>query len=268
MARKFWLGIEIALLGALQLFVISYSLVGVWQAHAETAAASTSAASPPAPLGSFLAQYPEGKSAKLAPRFGISQLGQGAFAGYRVIKEQKRAKAFADDNARHSFTSECTSLGGHIARFDNPGEVAHYFGIAKKLALDSSSPPLVCADAEELTLGALFGLGHTDRYGDRYSALFVLTQEVATEMVVIYHRGKAKELRFQADMAEKQAADEARWADWRAKLGIGSETHCGPVLDLKGPMVQVAYGTQAGWVRRERLFPPQDVLRCWEFSGL
>ena len=122
--------------------------------------------------------------------------------------------------------------------------------MAKKLAIGSSSPPLVCADSEERALGALFALGYTDRYGDRYSAMFVMTREAATEMVVIYHCGKAKELRFQTDMAEMQAADEARWADCRAKLGVGSETHCGPVLELRGAMAQIAYGTQAGWVRR------------------
>jgi hypothetical protein len=33
-------------------------------------------------------------------------------------------------------------------------------------------------------------------------------------------------------------------------------------------MAQVAYRTQAGWVRIERLYPPQDAARCWEFSGL
>jgi hypothetical protein len=33
-------------------------------------------------------------------------------------------------------------------------------------------------------------------------------------------------------------------------------------------MAQVAYRTQAGWVRIERLYPPQDAARCREFSGL
>jgi hypothetical protein len=33
-------------------------------------------------------------------------------------------------------------------------------------------------------------------------------------------------------------------------------------------MAQVAYRTQAGWVRIEQVYPPQDAARCWEFSGL
>jgi hypothetical protein len=30
--------------------------------------------------------------------------------------------------------------------------------------------------------------------------------------------------------------------------------------------VQVAYRTQPGWVRLERLYPPDDPSTCWEFG--
>ncbi len=266
MARKFLFYAERAILSAVQLFIFGYSLAGFLPASAQTGQHATESSS--AKLGAFLAEYPKSKSPDQVEAAHISALGEGALVGYRKIKEPKKASIYISDKAYDSFRAECSAIGGQIARFDNPAEIARYYEMARGLSLSNGNPPLVCVGAEELPLGAVFAHTSADRYKNRYSVMFVLTQEAATEMVVMYHRGKAKELRFQADIGEKQAAYEQRWTDWRAKLAVGSETHCGPILELRGPVVQVAYGTQAGWVRRERLYPPQDVSRCWEFSGL
>lgn len=266
MARKFLFYAERAILSAVQLFILGYSLAGFWPASAQTGQHAT--VSSPVKLGAFLAHYPKSKSPDQVEVAHISALGEGAVVGYRMVKEPKKVSIYVSAKAYDSFRAECSAIGGQIARFDNPAEIARYYEMAKGLSLSNGNPPLICVDAEELPVGAVFGHTSVDRYKNRYSVMFVLTQEAATEMVVMYHRGKAKELRLQADIAEKQAADERRWTDWRTKLAVGSETHCGPILELRGPVVQVAYGKQTGWVRRERLYPPQDASRCWEFSGL
>jgi hypothetical protein len=234
----------------------------------------TTTASPanvPSKLGIFLDQYPATKlTAKLVEADPLWRLGEGVFLGYRAFKT-KKAREIAYVDAHASFAAECEAVGGHIEKNTQPRAITHHYQIAKGVSIDEASL-MICADTEDMPLGALVARSYPDRYynthRDSYVSLFILTKDAATEMMAIYHRGMARDLRAQADQIEKQAANDARIAAWRTRLTIGTETHCGPVLDVRGPMGQVAYGTQAGWVRIERLYPPQDAARCWEFSGL
>jgi hypothetical protein len=190
-------------------------------------------------------------------------LGDGAFTGYRVFKD-KQAGVIAN-KARGRFGAECAALGGHFDTKANRTEIAAHFSKAKQVTFNGNDLS-VCVDADELPLGALIASTYTNRHKESFVRLFVMTQVTATEMMAIYHRGMAKELRFQADIAEQLAATDARIAAWRKRLAVGTETHCGPVLDIRGPVAQVAYGTHEGWVRIERLYPPQDANSCREFS--
>jgi hypothetical protein len=246
-------------------------------AHSQTPAATTSQttkasqANVPLKLGTFLGQYPATKlTSKLVVADPLWRLGKGAFAGYRAFKD-KKAREIAYDDARASFAAECQAMGGHIEKNMQPRAITHHYQIAKGVLIDEAGL-MICADAEDMPLGALVARSYPDPYynthRDSYVSLFILTKDAATEMMAIYHRGMARDLRAQAEQIEKQAANDVRIAAWRTRLSIGTETHCGPVLDVRGPAAQVAYGTQAGWVRIERLYPPQDAARCWEFSGL
>lgn len=267
MARKLLQSVEFLLLFAFQLFVLVYSLIGLWPANAEVTPAPEPNTSRPeaVKLSAFLGQYPTSKDQKLAQSQGIWQLGESSFSGHRVFRDKSAGLIVQD--AKRSFLAECKAAGGHIDKRINPSDVVRQFSLARGISLGTSEP-LICVDEELKPHGTLFAYSYAYRNTKPVVALFVLTPEASADMLVVYHRGMAKELRQQADIIEKQNADEARWASWRAALVIGSETHCGPVLELRGPMVAVAYRKQAGWVRRERLYPPEEVKRCWEFSGL
>jgi hypothetical protein len=138
---------------------------------------------------------------------------------------------------------------------------------AKHIGFDGNDLT-ICNDANALPLGALIAHSHTNRYRESFVYLYVISREATAEMMIIYHRGMAKEQRFQANMAQRKADNEKSWATWREKLAIGTETNCGPVIGLRGPMIEVANGGQASWFRHEQLFPvgardtPGTLIRC------
>lgn len=267
MARKLLQWLEFSMHFAFQFLVLVYSLIVLWPANAEVTPAPepNTSKTEAVKLGAFLGQYPALKDHKLAQSQGIWQLGGNSFSNYRVFRD--KAAGLVVQDARQSFLAECKAAGGHVDKRIDPTDVVRQFSLARGISLGASEP-LICVDEELKPYGTLFAYSYAYRNANPVVALFVLTPEASADMLVVYHRGMAKELRQQADIIEQQNADEARWASWRAALVIGSETHCGPVLELRGPMVAVAYGTKAGWVRRERLYPPEEVKRCWEFSAL
>lgn len=67
----------------------------------------------------------------------------------------------------------------------------------------------------------------------------------------------------QAEVAEKRRAFEALELEkWRGSLSIGSDTFCGPVIDINQVMVKIAvkvplpgYSSEA-WLKRSELYPP------------
>jgi hypothetical protein len=276
MDRRLWEQVEFGFLLLAQLVGLVWLIASLCPASAsaqtpiavdqpQSAAANLADPAPPR-FGAFLEHYPITKAQqKLLTYESLLRLGEGAFVGYRAFKD-KEAGLIAY-KARERFGKECAALGGHFESKANRADIAAYYSMAKQVTFNGNDL-FVCVDHEEMPLGALIARSYTNRHKESFVHLFVMTRETATEMMVIYHRGMAKELRFQADMAEQLAATDARIAAWRKVIAIGTETHCGPVLDIRGPMAQVAYRTQAGWVRIERLYPPQDAARCWEFSGL
>ncbi len=266
MDRGFLQKLEFTLLLLVQLVGLLWGIASLFASVAHAQTPPTANAGEPAKLGTFLDQYPVTKSqTKLLEHQSVMRLGEGAFAGYRAFKDKD--SGLIAYQARQSFTNECAALGGHIERTANRADIAGHFSIAKQVTFNGNDLS-VCIGADELTLGALIANSYTNRYKESFVSLFVLTPESATEMMMIYHRGMAKELRFQADMAERKANNEKSWAVWRDKLAIGSETNCGPVIGLRGPMIEVAYAGQATWYRREQLFPsgardtPGFVIRC------
>ena len=71
---------------------------------------------------------------------------------------------------------------------------------------------------------------------------------------------KASEARQAAIDAQKQAELE----QWRQSIRVGTETSCGPVLSVKGDMVElVHYQTRdPRWYRRSELWPHQSTRGC------
>jgi hypothetical protein len=258
--RQFRTWLEFWFLLLLQLICIGWYLTMLFPAAAQTPAAPSSQ-SQPAKLGAFLDQYPVKKPPRvLRSEVALWTLGEGAFVGTRGFKVKNADLTV--DVARKSFEAECIGLGGHLDKRTNAANIANYYKVrfeAKDLSL--------CVNSDEMPLGALIASAyHSDYYGESYVALSVMTQETAAEMIAIYHQAMDREKRQSAAYAKDYAARQARIAEWRKTLAVGTETHCGPVIEIRGPMVQVAYRTQPGWVRLERLYLPDDPSTCWDFG--
>jgi hypothetical protein len=226
MDRKFWEPLELGFLLLAHLVGLVWLIASLlpFPASAQNPiatelprpAAADLADPAPAKLGTFLVQYPVTKSqAKLLENQSLVRLGEEAFTGYRAFKD-KQAGLIAY-KARESFSAECVALGGYIERKANRGDIAAHFSMAKQATFNGNDLS-VCIGADDLTLGALIASRYTNRYKDSFVYLFVMTQETATEMMMIYHRGMAKELRFQADMVERKINNETHWAAWREQL--------------------------------------------------
>jgi hypothetical protein len=258
--RKYlpWLGFWVLLL--VQLLCIGWYLTMLFPAKAEAPSVGSTQLSP-AKLGTFLEQYPLKKPPRmLLSDVALFHMEERAFVGRRGFKD-KNADATVN-LARKSFEAECLSLGGHLDKRSNAAEIANYYKVPFK-AEDLS----LCVSADEAALGALIASSyHSDYYSESYVALFVMTEETAAEMMAIYHQAVAQDQRLREAIAKDDAAKRDRIEAWRQTLTIGTETHCGPVIEVRGPMVQVAYRTQPGWVRIERLYPPDDPSTCWDFG--
>lgn len=70
---------------------------------------------------------------------------------------------------------------------------------------------------------------------------------------------------------ERERKELASLAQFRGKLEIGADTHCGPIIDIKGPMIKVAvnvplsgYGTEA-WLKRGEIYTP--AYGCHNLNG-
>lgn len=70
---------------------------------------------------------------------------------------------------------------------------------------------------------------------------------------------------------ERERKELASLAQFRSKLEIGADTHCGPIIEIKGPMIKVAvnvplsgYGTEA-WLKRGEIYTP--AYGCHNLNG-
>ncbi len=74
--------------------------------------------------------------------------------------------------------------------------------------------------------------------------------------------------RKQADSAERnRQAQTRRIAEWRKSIKIGSDTFCGPVIEMRAPMVKIAVRAQLqgfpneAWLKTSELFPSEYGCR-------
>jgi hypothetical protein len=69
-------------------------------------------------------------------------------------------------------------------------------------------------------------------------------------------------------MATERAEEIARTEAFRKEIAVGSETNCGTVIQLRGPMVEIAVpayrntpnGQPTFWSKRDRLYPVGPAL--------
>lgn len=81
----------------------------------------------------------------------------------------------------------------------------------------------------------------------------------------------ARQAKEAAELAAVQRAEGQRLAAWRRTLKVGDDTFCGPVIEVKSPMVKIAvrpqlqgFGNEA-WLKAVEIFP--DAYGCSNRNG-
>jgi hypothetical protein len=215
----------------------------------------------PTKLEAYLNQYPTTKAE--AKAIAAQRAEQGWGNTYSIARRfnHKMAYRIAYD-AKEKFREDCNAIGGEPEQKAHPQHMAYYYGIERKVPFAYDAVPHMCVRSDGTSLSALFADHGRDRYGDPYVTIYMMTANGASDLKAVYQRAMDKEKQFQDGMRQREAELEGRyranmviWTQWRKILEIGSDTNCGPVIGLRGPMVEVANNAQALWFKRDALFP-------------
>jgi len=205
----------------------------------------------------------------------------GEIIGYRFFSEKLAANGSATaERAKAAFAQECIAKGGQIAPED--GKVARSF---RERVLDRRLPPrgsfkhfwsglsAVCARSPSEVMGGFVAITFDNTElatkGDFGAKLFSKISLMATRNAVYAYRPdrirtaasfETQEAALRADDAAEQRANEAFQRD----LAVGTETSCGTVIQLRGPMVEIAVppvrltpnGQSTFWSKRTVLARP------------
>lgn len=201
--------------------------------------------------------------------------------GYRFFAEKLATNGSATaERTRDAFAQECAAKGGQIASEDS--DVARSF---HDRVLGRRLPPrgsfkhfwsgisAVCARSPSEVMGGFVAVTFDNTElatkGDFGARLFSKISLMATRTAVYAYRPdhiptaasfERREAALRADDAAEQRANEA----FRRDLAIGTETNCGTVIQLRGPMVEIAVppvrltpnGQSTFWSKRTVLARP------------
>jgi hypothetical protein len=201
--------------------------------------------------------------------------------GYRFFSEKLTSNGSATaERARDAFAQECTSKGGRIE--PEEGDVARTF---RDRVLGRRLPPrsgykhfwsgisTVCSRGPGQVLGGFVAITYDTTEvatrGDIGSRLLSRVSMVPTRTAVyayrpgLIHAGPSSQAR-QAAIADERDAELQRRETFRRELAIGTATNCETVIQVRGPMVEIAVppivltpnGQPSFWSRRDALAPP------------
>lgn len=196
--------------------------------------------------------------------------------GYRFFSEYTPDGPAQALRARQAFTRSCTDAGGQVEPENS--EVAQAFHqrmIGDRLGQTSgkhfwAGRTAVCSTlAGEVLMG--FGAITLDR--SHFYGTFMGRGAGNTETVVYAFRpdqirSRASFEEERARIAAERAAEAKRAEAFRKAIAIGTETNCGTVIQLRGPLVEIAVppnrsapnGASSFWSKREALFPAGPAI--------
>jgi hypothetical protein len=157
--------------------------------------------------------------------------------------------------APEGFAAECTAKGGYLEPKGSNFYTASHANIRPKTSLSSLE---ICMRSKSQSLGALLietNKGSYD-YGDDSHAIITFHPAVVVTQVSLdaqAAREAANQRRRDMELEQERAEVER----WRPTIRAGTETGCGPVLSVKGDMIEVVhYQTRdPRWYRRSELWP-------------
>jgi hypothetical protein len=252
------------------------------------AKAQTNLPGQPLQIDSFLDTI--GGDSKIAAMGDASQPPQRLFQshpeshGYRVIKDKHMDPFQTANGVIAAYAQECLRHGGIM---DGPKALNMRDLLADQQSLTSGygnsgdgqylHKVAICSQNADQILGTVILLIQDKTPGRRaYGTVWLRDQSNRTLVIALpgsadhslaaaqlredkrlaqEHERRTLAARAAQEAAAKWAATQKAWADWRMTLAIGAESHCGPVIALRGPMVEIANAGVALWFRRETLYP-------------
>lgn len=216
---------------------------------------------------------------------------RGEILGYRFHKQYtgSNGTAFAE-KARAAFNGECLAKGGMIER--ESGSITTAFLDARAVDRTRDPQPMavvsvgigsICLSKDGHPLGGFLGLVRDTSpmlaKGYAGSPFLMQTSGQPTRTAVYAYRASAipdlpsvqqaqqqrrdNERREEARAEQAYGEKERRLEQFRKSLAVGTETHCGTVIQLRGPMVELAIppgrhpsGQSSFWLKRGQLDPP------------
>lgn len=211
--------------------------------------------------------------------------------GYRFHKQYtgSNGTAFAE-KARAAFNQECLAKGGMIEREGGPITTAFLDARAvdrtrepQPMTIVSIGIASTCLSKDGRPLGGFLGLVRDTSpmlaKGYAGSPFLMQTSGQPSRTAVYAYRAsaipslalvqQAQQRRRDDERREEERAEQAyvekerQLARFRTSLAVGTETHCGTVIQLRGPMVELAIppgrspsGQSTFWLKREQLDPP------------
>jgi hypothetical protein len=253
MVRKLLFRFEVALIAMLQLWAMAYTMIGLAEAFGQTA--SSNDAAQERKFEDFLNRFETNVSTTELPTEYETLAAD--IAGYRIIKSA--SPALIVEQADQAFRAECAIWNGRIEPVkDHIQMMSDYYEYRDQRTPDPfyGMKPVICLDRVGQSLGALAtSKTRPMKNGDAWATIILFSRKGTTDMLLAYYNGEQRR-------AELPAQKERALIAWRQALMVGDATQCGSVIELRGPMVQLASGSRTAWMRREELFPNDRTVYC------
>jgi hypothetical protein len=271
MVRKVILYIECAAIASLQIAGIASTIIALWPASAQTPSPTN-----PRVVQDFMAALPPSDDMRKNTSYNLDKPHpfEDGPASYRIYNHKNgKAKQAVLLKAQSAFTDECTAKGGAIV----PRETRDYVLTFERLRPSvPDATILICLKPDRSVLGMLITLKRITRppnpsgdlsgvvLGRLFDAPYYLVSLQPPSSVYTQERLKLEAAEFEAaekrKTAERDRAAEQEYAEavrWRKTIQPGTETGCGPVLSVKGDLVEVVYyqTREPRWYRRGELWP-------------
>jgi hypothetical protein len=189
--------------------------------------------------------------------------------------------------AQLSFAAECVVKGGSIEPQDGAVTAAFSERVLDGVPLKSPAKEQwrgfvsVCSSSAKSVLGGFVAIVHDTtgvaRRGDMGSRLMMRLLPVPTVTAIYAYRPNQIENRATLEaaiakrtlaLATERAEESTRIEAFRKEIAVGSETNCGTVIQMRGPMVEIAVpayrkipnGHSTFWSKLDRLYPVGPAL--------
>jgi hypothetical protein len=271
MVRKVILYVECAAIAVLQIAGIASTIIALWPASAQTPSPSN-----PNVVQDFMATLPPSDDMRRNTSYNLERPHpfEAGPATYRIYNHKNgKAKQALLLKTQAAFTDECSTKGGAIV----PRDASDYALTIERLRPSAPDATiLICLKPNKSALGMLITLKRNIRapnesgdlsgaaLGMLFDAPYYLVSLQPPSSIYTQERLDREAAEFEAaekrKAAERDRAAEQQYAEavrWRKTIQPGTETGCGPVLSVKGDLIEVVYyqTREPRWYRRAELWP-------------